>query len=274
MNRRSLLAAPLLTIAAAASPFAALERAHGGRLGVAILDGATVPVTWRGGERFPICSVYKCLAAAFVLSRVDRHAESIDRRISYGRDRLIAYSPVTEVHADADGMTLGAICAAAVELSDNTAGNLLFDSFGGPPALTAWLRSLGDPTTRLDRTEPTLNEAAPGDPRDTTSPTALATVLHACVVGTALSPASRQQLADWLVGCRTGDKRLRAGVPSGWKVGDKTGSGAHNVTNDVAVIWPPGRPAIVVVALYNGADASDDARNDVLRQVGAIACSA
>ena len=277
----SLLAGPgLLSIRATANDrggellraIAGLEQRHGGRLGVAVLDGsATMPIAHRGDERFAMTSTFKFVAAAFVLARVDRGEESLTRRIAYARDYLVTYSPVTEKHAGGGGMAVGEICEAAVTLSDNTAGNLLLDSFGGPAGLTAYMRSLGDGVSRLDRRETALNEATPGDPRDTTSPAAMAEVLRRTVLGTALSGSSREQLAAWLVGNKTGDKRLRAGVPPGWRVGDKTGSGANNTTNDIAVIWPPGREPIVVAAYYAEARASDDERNAVLAEVGRLA---
>lgn len=249
-----------------------LERRHGGRLGVAILDTATMrTAAYRGDERFPLCSTYKYLAAAFVLARVDRRQDNLARRIVYTRDDLVTYSPTTGKHAGGDGLTIGEVCEAAVTLSDNTAGNLLLDSFGGPAGLTAYLRSLGDRATRLDRWETGLNQAAPGDPRDTTTPAAMLGTLHKTLTGTALSSSSRDQLAAWLIGSKTGDKRLRAGVPKGWRIGDKTGSGENNVTNDIAAIWPPGRAPLLVRAYYVEARASDDERNAVLSDAGRLA---
>jgi beta-lactamase class A len=250
---------------------AGLEHRHGGRLGVAVLDTATLAmIAHRGDERFPLCSTFKWLAAAFVLARVDRGQERLDRRVTYTRDDLVTYSPATEQHVDA-GMTLGELCDAAVTLSDNTAGNLLLDSFGGPAGLTAYVRSLGDGVTRLDRRETELNEAAPGDSRDTTTPLAMVELLRQTVLSDALSAASRAQLAAWLVANRTGDKRLRAGLPKGWRVGDKTGTGGHNATNDVAVLWPPGRAPIVVAAYYVEVQASAGERDAVLAEVGRLA---
>jgi beta-lactamase class A len=242
-----------------------LEQRHGGRLGVAVLDTAKpVPFAHRGDERFALCSTHKCLAAAFVLARVDAKEESLSRRIVYAKENLVPYSPITEKYAGGDGLTVGELCEAAMTLSDNTAANLLLDSFGGPAKLTAYLRSLGDGITRLDRREPELNEAKPGDPRDTTTPVAMLETLHKIVLGAALSASSRDQLTAWLIANKTGDKRLRAGVPKSWRVGDKTGSGANNATNDVAVIWPPGRGPITATAYYAEARASDDERNAVL----------
>lgn len=279
----SLLAGPGLLGARAASDdrggelrrgLGGLERRYGGRLGVAILDSAGDNlVAHRGDERFAMTSTFKFVAAAFVLARVDRGEESLARRIVYAREDLVTYSPVTEKHAGDGGLTVGEVCDAAVTLSDNTAGNLLLDSFGGPAGLTAYARSLGDDVTRLDRRETALNEAAPGDPRDTTTPAAMLGVLRQTVLGTALSAPSRAQLAAWLVANKTGDERLRAGVPRGWRVGDRTGSGGNNATNDIAVIWPPGRAPIVVAAYYAEARASAAERNAVLAEVGRLAAS-
>lgn len=251
-----------------------LERRHGGRLGVAVLGGAGGRlIAHRGDERFALCSTFKFLAAAFVLARVDRGEESLARRITYASDYLVPYSPVTGKHVGGDGLTVGEICDAAVTLSDNTAGNLLLDGFGGPAGLTAWLRSLGDGVTRLDRRETALNDVGPGDPRDTTTPVAMLEILRQTVLGTALSTASREQLMAWLVASRTGDARLRAGVPKAWRVGDKTGSGADNATHDIAVLWPPRRAPIIVTAYYAGARASDAERNAVLAEVGRLAAT-
>jgi beta-lactamase class A len=276
----ALLAAPALPAraddrqAAVRQGLARLERRHGGRLGVALLDTAgAAPVAQRGDERLAMSSTFKFLAAAFVLARVDRREESLGRRVIYGREALVPYSPVTGPQAGAGGMTVAELCDAAVTLSDNTAGNLLLDSFGGPAGLTGWMRRLGDDVTRLDRWETALNEATPGDPRDTTKPMAMLALLRRLLVGDTLSAASREQLTAWLVACRTGDKRLRAGVPAGWRVGDKTGTGEHNVTNDIAILWPPGRPPILVAAYYAEARASDDERNAVLAEVGRLAAT-
>jgi beta-lactamase class A len=285
ISRRGLLAAPLLAAPALLSAraaadeglpsaLAALERRHGGRLGVAVLDTASLKlVAHRGDERFAMCSTFKFLAAACILARVDRGEESLGRRVVYGKADLVPYSPVTEKHAGEGGLTIGEICEAAVTLSDNTAGNLLLDSFGGPSGLTAYMRSLGDDVTRLDRRETELNEARPGDPRDTTTPATMVEVMRRTVLGTALSTGSREQLAAWLVANKTGDKRLRAGVPKGWQVGDKTGSGANNATNDIAVIWPPGRAPIIVAAYYADARGSDEERSAVLAEVGRLAAA-
>ena len=237
--------------AALAQRFAALEAESGGRLGVRVRDmrtGATFG--HRADERFPLCSTFKLLAAGAVLARVDAGRESLERRIPYGPADLVDYSPVTQPRLGAGGMALGDLCEAAVTLSDNTAANLILSTLGGPAGLTAYLRTLGDPVTRLDRTEPTLNEAVPGDPRDTTTPAAMLADLERLTLGPALTDATRAILVGWLRGNRTGDARLRARLPGGWQVGDKTGSGPRGTTNDVGLLWPPeGAPLLVAVYL-------------------------
>ena len=250
---------------------AALERRHGGRLGVAVLFAESGRrINHRGEERFPMCSTFKWLAAAHVLSRVDRGEERLDRRVVFGKHDLVTYSPVTEKHVGAPGMTMAALCDAAITLSDNTAGNLLLASFGGPAGLTAFARSLGDTRTRLDRIEPELNQAIPGDPRDTTTPAMMLTDMNALLLGDALSVVSRNQLADWLVANKTGNERLRAGFPPGWRVGDKTGTSGNGIANDVAIAWRPGRGPLLVAAYYDGRDATSEQRNAVLADVGRI----
>ena len=244
-----------------------LEALSGGRLGVALLDGSGNGARdWRGNERFPMCSTFKALASAALLHRVDAGQEKLDRRVTYARADLVPYSPTTEKHVGS-GLTLAEICEAAVTLSDNTAGNLLLANIGGPAGLTAFARGLGDNATRLDRTEPTLNEALPGDPRDTTSPNAMATTLSKLVLGTALSPASRAQLATWMVATKTGNDRLRAGLPESWRVGDKTGTGERGTANDIAVIWPTGRAPMVMTVYLTGASGTAATKNAVIADV-------
>lgn len=284
MNRRELVTGAVTTVAAygllqthavhAAAPFLAdelsrIENGSGGRLGVAILDtGTQRRAEHRAAELFPMCSTFKLLAAAAVLKRAENGQDQLQRRIKFQASDLVTYSPVTKDHVGGDGMTLAELCAAALNYSDNTAANLLLASLGGPQALTAYARSIGDPVTRLDRIEPDLNEAVPGDPRDTTTPAAMLQNLHTLLFGDVLSAASRDQLTAWLLGNRTGDTRLRAGLPPGWRCGDKTGSGERGSTNDIGVIWPPqGAPILVTVYLTETAAASE-ARNATLADVG------
>ena len=278
MRRRLLLAAPVSLATPAQSvevplrALAALEDRHGGWLGVAILAPRQGrPLAWRGEERFPMSSTFKFLAAAHVLARVDRGEEQLDRRIRFGREALVTYSPGTEAHAGGQGMTVGELCIAAVTLSDNTAGNLLLESMGGPEGLTTWLRRLGDPVTRLDRWEVALNEAVPGDPRDTTTPLAMLGLMRRLLLEDVLSASSRDLLTRWLVANRTGDRRLRAGLPAGWRAGDKTGGGERNSTNDIAIFWPPGRSPVLVAAYFTSAQAPLAQREAVLAEVGRLA---
>ncbi len=246
---------------------AELERASGGRLGVAVLDGADGRFTgWREDERYPMCSTFKCLLAGAVLARVDRGEFGLDRRIPIGRDDLIAHSPVTERHVGPSGLTVADLCEATVTQSDNAAANLLLPLVGGPAGLTAMLRGWGDAITRLDRPEPHLNDVPTGDERDTTTPRAMTAHLRHLVLGETLAPASRAQLTAWLVANRTGDHRLRAGLPKDWRVGDKTGSGP-GTTNDVAVLWPPGRAPLLVATYLTGSPQADDRRSATLAAV-------
>ena len=214
-----------------------------------------------------MCSTFKLLACGAVLARVDAGRESLDRRILVNAGDLVAYSPVTEKRVGKEGMTLTEICEAAITLSDNTAGNLLLANLGGPGGVTAYARSIGDRVTRLDRIETSLNQATPGDSRDTTSPAAMAANLHALVLGRALSSRSRNQLTAWLVASKTGNARLRAGLPKNWRVGDKTGAGEQGTTNDVAVIWPPDRNPLIVCAYLTDAKADSDRRNVTIAAV-------
>jgi beta-lactamase class A len=247
-----------------------LEAESGGRLGVAVLDTESRTASlYRGDERFPMCSTFKLLAVAATLRKVEQGKEQLVRRVSIEAADILSYAPVTKQHVGADGMSVGELCEAAIIWSDNTAANLLLRSMGGPSAVTDHARSLGDEVTRLDRTEPDLNEATPGDPRDTTTPKAMAENLKRLTIEKALSDASRDQLIGWLVGCKTGDAKLRAGLPKAWRVGDKTGSGAYGSSNDVAVIWPAAdRPPLIVTAYLTGTTASDDKRNATHAAIG------
>jgi len=289
MNRRDLLKGALtgafalslrpgfawgVSVDQAAAQLAALERKHGGRLGVSMLDTQTGRrLQHRAGERFLMCSTFKWLAAAAVLARVDRGTERLDRHVVFGKDVLLDYAPVASKHVGEPGMSVGELCAAAVTLSDNTAANLLLASLGGPTAITAFARSQGDETTRLDRMEPELNLGSPGDIRDTTTPDAMLADLHHVLLGDCLSTGSRDLLLQWLRGCTTGLDAIRAGLPEDWTAGDKTGSGSHGETNDVAIAWPPRRKPLLVTAYYAGSHAEPAERKAVLAAVGRIAAS-
>jgi beta-lactamase class A len=242
----------------------ALERVHGGRLGVYALDtGSGRSIGHRAHERFPMCSTFKLLAVGAVLSRVQHGNEDLARRVAFSRTDLLSYAPVTRTRIGRAFTAEISIAdrAAAIEYSDNTAANLLLHSLLGPAGVTRFARSIGDRVTRLDRDEPALNSAIPGDPRDTTTPFAMATDAHALVLGTLLAPRLRTRLQTWLLDCKTGLTSLRAGLPAHWRVGDKTGSGDHNTANDVAIVWPPGR-APIVIAAYDTASTGNDREQD------------
>ena len=253
--------------------FAELEKRNHGRLGVAALDtGTGRHLQHRENERFALCSTFKFLAAAAVLQRVDQGRERLDRRVSYGERDLLEHSPVSTEHANSGSMSLEEACAAAVQWSDNTAANKLFELLEGPAGLTRFIRSLGDDVTRLDRIETDLNVVAPGDVRDTTSPASMLKLLSTVLFGQVLSPASRAQLQAWMLDAKVGEKRLAAGLPAGWRIAHKPGTW-DTETNDVGVIWPPDRAPIVMAAFFNytsGPDGSGDAHEDVLRDAARI----
>ena len=275
------LAAPTLAaraedrFAAAAGRIATVEARLGGRVGVAFRDSSGVFLGYRADAAFPMCSTFKVLAAGAILARVAAGTESLDRRIAYGAAELQSYAPVTRAALERAGsertdLTVDALCAASIVWSDNTAANLLLDALGGPAALTAWLRGQGDAVTRLDRTEPTLNTALPGDPRDTTSPAAITATLERCLLGDALAPAHRARLEGWMVACETGQAKLRAGLPPSWSVGDKTGSGDNATSNVVAILHPPGRAPILAGIFMTGSQAPPPARDAAQAEIGRI----
>lgn len=218
---------------------AALEASSGGRLCVVMLDagGGTI-AAYRGSERFPLCRTFKMMLAAAVLKRSVAEPDLLERSVTYTKEELVSWSPVTEKHV-VGGMSVTELCAATVKYSDNTAANLLLKLLDGPQALTNFARSIDDPAFRLDRLETALNEALPGDERDTTTPEAMARSIHKIAFGDVLPARQREMLIDWLKGNTTGGAGIRAGVPAGWAVGDKTGSGGYGTTNDIAVLWPP-----------------------------------
>ncbi len=258
---------------ASAADFAALEKASGGRLGVTVLDtGSGRRIGGhRQDERFPMCSTFKSMLVAHVLSLADAGRVSLDTRVPIAEKDLLSYAPVARRHVGKD-LIVRDLCRGTLTTSDNTAANLLLGVSGGPPALTAFLRTQGDTVTRNDRYEPDMNRFAKGDPRDTTSPAAMAASLARFAVGDGLSEKSRLQLADWLIDNQTGDACLRAGVGKRWRVGDKTGSNGEDTRNDIAVLWPrAGGTPWVVTAYLQGASVDDDQRAAVLARVGALA---
>ncbi|MDH6130335.1 class A beta-lactamase [Kitasatospora sp. GP82] len=244
---RTATTATATATATAADAFSRLEQRFGARLGVYALDtGTGREVTYRADERFAFASTVKALAVGAVL----RHASDaeLDKVVTYRQEDLLQWAPITSQHV-ATGMRVRDLAAAAIEYSDNTAANLVAAELGGPAGVQQALRDLSDPTTNVNRTEPTLNEATPGDPRDTSTPRVLATDLRRFVLGDALPGDRRQLLTDWLLGNTTGGPYIRAGVPAGWKVGDKTGNAAYGTRNDIAIAWPNGGRGPVVIAI-------------------------
>lgn len=214
-------------------------------------------VRYRADERFPVCSLFKTLAVAAVLR--DLPEGTPDRRVFWTAADVVENSPVTQEHV-ADGMTIAELSAAAIQRSDNTAGNLLLRELGGPAALTRFARSVGDRVTRLDRWEPELNSAEPDRITDTTSPYAIGRTYARLVLGDALAPADRRRLTDWMLGTVTSANRFRAGLPPTWTLADKTGGGWYGANNDAGIAWTPdGTPVVLVVQLTKPArDAAYD----------------
>jgi beta-lactamase class A len=248
--------------------FAQIETENGSRIGVTAIDSATHRrIDHRPNERFLMCSTFKLLAAAAVLQRVDRGEERLDRFVPYTQTDILEYAPVTKKHVAEGGMQLGALCEAAIEQSDNTAGNLLLRAIGGPAGLTKFARSIGDNTTWLDRIEPDLNVSKDGDQRDTTSPASMCTDLVRILTTGFLSEKSRDLLQDWLSKNETGATMIRAGIPADWRVGDKTGRSRQGEINDVAVVAPPNGAQIFVAIYVMAPSLSDERRADVVAKV-------
>lgn len=283
MNRRTLLKSatlgavalalrPALSVAADATDttarLAALERKHGGRLGVAILDTESGSrAGHRGDERFLMCSTFKLLLVAAVLKRADDGADRLDRRIVFNKSALLDWAPVTRLNVGPPGMAVEELCEAAMIISDNAAANLLLNTIGGPPGVTAYARSLGDTMTRLDHPEPLNNRQQ--DTQDTTTPWSMLADMRKVLLGDVLSDASRRKLTNWFSLSQTGAQTLRAGLPSDWEIGDKTGSATH-ANNDIAVIKPPRRKPLLVTAYYMTDTDDAAARKAVLADVGRI----
>ncbi|MFI7609221.1 class A beta-lactamase [Micromonospora sp. NPDC049366] len=252
--------------------FRLLEERFDARLGVYAIDtGTGRTVAYRSDERFAYASTFKALAAAVVLDETTD--TELNRVVRYSADDLVTYSPITQQHVN-DGMTLRAIADAAVRYSDNTAGNLLLRKLGGPQRFEKKLRVIGDTVTDPARYETALNEARPGDRRDTSTARALAQDLRAYAVGDALEPADRDVLTGWLRGNTTGGELIRAGVPDGWAVGDKTGAGGYGTRNDIAVIWPPDRAPIVLAVLSSRDEKDADYDNALIARATEVVISA
>jgi beta-lactamase class A len=252
-----------------------IEQRTAARIGVVALDAkSNRRLQCRENERFPMCSTFKLLAVAAVLQRMDAGKEKLDRFVSYGEKDLLEYAPVTRQHVHEGGMTLGALCQAAIEESDNTAANLVLQTIDGPAGVTKFASSIGDHVTRLDRNEPDLNDFRAGDDRDTTSPAAICEDLRRLLLTEVLSQESRNRLNHWLESSQTGAAMIRASIPPGWRVGDKTGRSRSGATNDVAVIYPPDGAPIFVAIYVLDASTSEEQRSAALSTVARFVCEA
>lgn len=258
-----------------AAPGATLEKVKiaeeklNGRVGYTEMDFASGKIleSYRPKERFPMMSTHKILLCAAILSRVDTGREQLDRRITYRQHDLDEYSPVTKQHL-ADGMTVAELCDAAITMSDNTAANLLLSSIGGPQQLTSFLRKAGDQITRLDRNEPDLNEALPGDERDTTTPESMAQTLRNLFTGKILTATSQEQLMDWMAADQVAGPLLRSVLPAGWYIADKSGAGEHGSRGIVALLGPGGKPSRIVVIYMTKNEATIDELNRHIADIG------
>ncbi|MEV8378760.1 class A beta-lactamase [Kribbella sp. NPDC056861] len=251
--------APTPSPTPATAPFRKLEKQYSARLGVFALDtGSQRTIAYRADERFAYASTFKALAAGVLLAQ----GNDMNKLIQYSESDLLDNSPITRKHVKT-GMTLQQLCDASIRYSDNAAANLMLTELGGPAGFQAGLRKLGDTVMRSDRNEPSLSDGVPGDPRDTTTPKAIATTLQKLTLGNALPPAKRALLVGWLQNNTTGDTTIRAGAPKDWKVGDKTGTAGYGGRNDIAILWPPNR-APVVLAVLSTKGVKNAERHDAL----------
>jgi Beta-lactamase class A len=246
------------------------ENALQARVGMTVFD-ANTGTTWqyRGDERFPLNSTYKTFSCAALLAKVDEKSLSLDQSVSISKEMLVTYSPITEKSLSPQTMTFGEVCRAAVSYSDNTAANVVFDAIGGTTGFNSYMRSIGDDQTRLDRKEPELNDATPGDERDTTTPNDIVSSLRKILLGNGLSVSSRNVLTQWMLDDQVAGALLRASLPSNWKIADKTGAGGYGSRSIVAVIWPPSKQPVVVGIYVTQTKASLQASNEAIARIGA-----
>lgn len=287
VSRRTLLAlgaaatliAPRVALAKQTPPptLAGLERASKGRLGVFALHTATgAMLKHRADERFAMCSTFKMPLAAAIMKAAAEGKFSLDTMIPFTKDDLVSNAPIAEANLAKGAMSIRTMAEAAQKQSDNTAANLLLKQIDGPQGFTRFFRSIGDDTTRLDRYEPHMNDVSVNDERDTTTPAAAVATAQKILLGDVIPKASRDLLIEWMIATETGKKRLRAGFPADWKAGDKTGTGIKGKSgkfNDVAIVWPPGKPPLIVASYFNTEHATDDTYDKhqaVLADVGRI----
>jgi beta-lactamase class A len=247
---------------------ATIEASYDGRLGISAINTANNEhIQYRENERFPFCSTSKVMAVSAILKRSMHESNYLQKNITYKSDDVVTHSPITEKNIE-KGMTISGLSEATLTTSDNTAMNLLLKELGGPSAVTKFARSIGDSQFRLDRSEPELSSSIPGDKRDTTTPMAMEKSLKNLVLSKTLGTEQRKQLWTWLKNNTTGDARIRAGVPTGWVVGDKTGgSDDYGTTNDIAIIYPPHCKPIVLVVYFTQFKKDATRKDEVVAQV-------
>jgi beta-lactamase class A len=265
------LSTPASADDAVAAAFTALERQFDGRIGVVAIDtGSGKRIANRADERFPFCSSFKMVLAAAILNKSEAEPALMQKQIPVAQADMAPHAPITSKHIGGT-ISVDALCDAVVRYSDNPAANLLIKEVGGPAGLTAYARSIGDKEFRNDRLETALNSAVPGDLRDTTTPSAMAATVRALLLGNALKPAQQQKLKDWMVRNTTGDAKIRAGVPAQWVVAEKTGNcGSYGTSNDIGVLYPPGR-APIVLAIYTARyKSNDEGSNEIIAAVAKL----
>lgn len=235
------------------------------RVGAAILDtGSGRSWDHRPDERFPMASTSKVLACAALLKSGPKLME---RQATILESELQSYSPITKTLVGQQ-VSASDLCAITMRTSDNTAVNKVLEILGGPEAVTSFVRNMGDRVTRLDRNEPSLNEGRPGDPRDTTTPRAMADTLRELVLGSALDAQARDQLTEWLRNNEVGGPLLRAGIPADWGIADRTGAGGFGTRGVVAIMWPPGHAPVVAAIYVTETEAPMEERNAAISDIG------
>jgi len=238
------------------------------RIGVLLRDvSSDWQVTHRADERFAMSSTFKPLLCGAVLAQVDAGREKLSQQVTYQTSDLVPYSPVTEQHVDT-GMTVAELCEATLTISDNTAANLLLRRINGPKGLTGFLRKIGDTTTRLDRLEPMLNDAVPGDLRDTTTPRAILASLEKLLLTDILQPQSALQLQQWMIDDQVAGALIRAHVPDDWQIGDKSGAGGHGSRGIIAFLRAPDGETYLAAIYLTESQANFSRRNEVIADIG------
>jgi len=256
------------------SQFETLEKKSGGRLGVTVVDTSDgSKYSWRGNERFPLCSTNKVMVVAAILKKSESNPGLLSKKIHINKNDMVNYNPITQKHIGSS-MTVAELSAAALQYSDNAAMNKLLTYLGGPQQAIRFARTTGDTVFRLDRKEPELNTAIPGDARDTTTPSAMADTLNKLVLGPALKEEQRTKLSEWMKGNTTGVNSIKAGLPADWIVADKTGSGDYGTTNDIAVIWPKNHAPIILTTYFTQHSKNATARKDVLASAANLVADA